>query len=301
MPTPYDSKEFFELLKWRQKTNSQLLEVSNCISSWTDICGFGSLLEQNKWSLENLQSSGVVALLNEFHLIAGQPLLINIDPFPHDKIIVLNDGIARTVDLTHKSKIDSYSFLMFLRNLIFTHYSLLTVTSKYKVGIRTILAGGERIQYSPAYTTGHSVLYYNEGKINDFGKELLSTTFVYNPAEFQMNTAFAKAYTIDSLGTKKHIRVNGFYIESEFLEKIDGLNGVTFTKEEKSIKFFHKGILVFDLIIADTLQHNLKGLEVTIYHIHKYLIHKAFDGDDLEFDLYTVDSETDKHTFPFPG
>src|SRR5437763_14956917 len=52
--------------------------------------------------------------------------------------------------------------------------------------------------------TGHSFLYYDEEKISDYGKKLLTTTFVYNPAEFQMNTAFAKAFIIDSFGTKRN-------------------------------------------------------------------------------------------------
>lgn len=286
MPTPYDSEEFQERLYWRERTNNQLLRVSNCIASWTDICGFGSLLEKSGWDLNALQDVGLVRLLEQVHSIAGRPMLVNVDPLPNDKIIVLNDGAARTIDLTHKDKVHGFSFLVFLRDLICSHFLLLSVTKVYKVGVRTILAGGERIQYSSASITGHSSLYYDEEKISDYGKKLLQTTFVYNPAEFQMNTAFAKAFTIDSFGTKKNINVNGFYIEKSFLDKIDGIQDVNFELIPSSIKVYHKEVLVFELSIRDTIMLDLKGLNVTVFYIDKYFIHKDFDGDDLEFDLF---------------
>ena len=286
MPTPHESKEFLDTLKWRQKATDKMLQPSNCIASWTDICGFGSMLENNNWDLEKLQQANIVKLLNEFSSIAGRPLLVNIDPFPNDKIIILNDGIARTVDLKHIDKVNSYQFLIFLRDLITTHYLLLKITNNYSLGIRTVLAGGQRIQYSPEKTTGHSSLYYDSDKISDFGKKLLETTFVYNPIEFQMNTAFAKAFTIDNLGTKNGIKVNGFYIENGFIENIVGVNGLTINKENDRFKIFNGDNLVFELVIADELNKNIKGIDVKIYQIDKFLIYKVFDGDDLEFNLY---------------
>lgn len=286
MPTPHESKEFIDSLKWRQKSIDKILQPSNCIASWTDICGFGSMLENSNWDLEKLQQANIIKLLNEFSSIAGRPLLVNIDPFPNDKIIILNDGIARTVDLKHIDKLNSYQFLIFLRDLITTHYLLLKVTKDYSLGIRTIVAGGQRIQYSPEKTTGHSALYYDNDKISDFGKKLLETTFVYNPIEFQMNTAFAKAFTIDNLGTKNGIKINGFYIEKGFIENIVGVSGLTISKEGNKFKIFNGDNLVFELLIADELIKNIKGIEVTIYQIDKFLIFKVFDGDDLEFDLF---------------
>lgn len=285
MPTPYNSKEFLDTLKWTQKATEKLLQPNNCIASWTDICGFGSMLEDNNWDLEKLQQANIVKLLNEFSFIAGRPLLINIDPFPNDKIIVLNDGIARTVDLKYIDKVNSCQFLFFLRDLITTHYHLLKITNNYSLGIRTVLAGGQRIQYSTKKTTGHSFLYHNSDQISDFGKKLLETTFVYNPIEFQMNTAFAKAFTIDNLGTQNGIKVNGFYIEKEFIENITGVSGLTIKNENDNIKIFNRENLVFELIISEALNKNIKGLNVTIYKIDKFIIYKEFDGDYLEFDL----------------
>ncbi len=286
MPTPYESKEFFEGLKWREKAKSKLLTANNCIASWTDICGFGSLLKEAEWNLSKLQLIGAIELLNEVYEITANPLLPNIDPYPNDKIIILNDGIARTVDLKYKKEMDSFSFLIFFRNMIFNHYYLLEITRRYNVGIRTVFAGGQRIQYSRPNTTGHSLLYYDTENVSDYGKQLLDTTFVYNPAEFQMNTAFAKAFTIDSLGTKENIKVNGLYIEEDFLVLMGDIKNIDIKFNNSLIEISYKKKLVFNLNIAEKLIKNLKGINVEIYHIDKYHIYSNFDGDDLDFDLF---------------
>lgn len=286
MTTPHDSKEFQEKLMWRSKAQNKTLVVSDCISSWTDICGFGSLLAHAKWDLGTLQNEGMVCFLNEFHLIAGKPLLVNIDPFPNDKVIVLNDGIARTIDLFHSEKMHAHSFLIYFRDLLFTHYHLLRYTKSFKIGVRTILAGGQRVQYSPPTTTAHSFLHYDEQNPSDYGKKLLATTFVYNPAEFQMNTAFAKAFTIDSLGTKNNINVNGLYIESTYFKKLNKIVGLQIDFLEKKIVLSRDKIPMFELSISDIQLKDLKGIETTIYHVDNFHIFKMFDGDDLDFDMF---------------
>ncbi|MBO2010163.1 hypothetical protein [Hymenobacter negativus] len=286
MATPFESEEFSDAAYWRDASRKKRLNINNCISSWTDICGFGSLLEANDWDLARLQEQGVVYLLNQMHLIAGRPLMIGIDPYPNDKVIVLNDGIARTIDLLHIDRIDAHVFLLYVRDLLFSHLSLLRITKVHNVGVRTVVAGGQRVQYSAASTTGHSNLYYDENNVSDYGKKLLNTTFVYNPAEFQMNTAFAKAYTLDSLGSKSGIVVNGFYIESEFFAKIKPIKELKIDVAQNNIMFYRSDMLMFELNIKNTISLNIKGVDTVVYHIDKFVIHKMFDGDDLEFDLF---------------
>ena len=286
MATPFDSKEHQDASRWRAKSKQKLLSISDCISSWTDICGFGSLLEKYHWDLDSLQKEGIVHLLSEMHLIAGTPKLLNIDPFPNEKIIVLNDGIASTVDLQYIDQLHAHMFLFYFRDLLFTHYRLLQLTKLFNVGVRTVLAGGQRVQYSSASTTGQSSLYYNEESISAFGKKVLSTTFVYNPAEFQMNTAFAKAFTIDSLGSKQNIQVNGLYIEHEYFSKLKGIKDLDVTIDGQTIKLSRNNTLMFQLAVQNSETKNIKGLEVVVYHIDKYFIYKEFDGDDLEFDMF---------------
>lgn len=286
MPNSYESKESIESQNWWLKSKSKELKIVECISCWSDVCGFGNLLQNNDWDLRKVQDAGAIELLNAVYSIAGRISLPNIDPLPCDKIIVLNDGIARTVDLTHKDKLDGYIFLMFLRDIILNHFTLLRVTSNHNLGIRTIMAGGERIQYSPTTMTGHSILSYDPESISEYGQKILKTQFLYNPAEFQMNTAFAKAFTIDNLGTKHNIKVNGLFIESSFFNQITGVPNIEISIELDSIKISYKKIQMFNLAILDTIEINIKGLDVKIFHIEKLHIEKEFDGDDCVFDLY---------------
>ena len=171
MAQPFESREFLETQKWRIKSRSKKLNSSECISIWTDICGFGYYLRKNNWDLNRVQRDGMIELLNEVYNVACRVSLPYCSPLPIEKILVLNDGIAKTVDLKYKSKIDGYLFLMFLRDTLINHYFLLNITQRFNVGIRTVLAGGERIQYSPEKITGQSLLYYDEDNISEFGKK----------------------------------------------------------------------------------------------------------------------------------
>jgi len=262
MAQPSESKEFIEFQKWRTKSQKGKLETIDCISTWTDVCGFGNLLQTNSWDLNKLSKSKVLELLNEVYTIAGRVFLPNVEPFPSDKILVLNDGIAKTVDFKYKNRLDGYSFLFFLRDSIINHYILLDITERFDVGIRTIFAGGERVQYSPIKMTGESILYYNEDNISEHGKKMLGTQFLYNPAEFQMNTAFAKAFTIDTLGSKERIFVNGLYIEDSFLKLISEIPKIKIQNSANEIDISYKSTLMFRLNIRETLLKEMKGLKV---------------------------------------
>ncbi|MEZ4945991.1 MAG: hypothetical protein R2804_10705 [Cyclobacteriaceae bacterium] len=285
---PHESKEFLDSEKWRIQAREKRLATSGCIASWIDICGFGNLLKQNEWDLNKSQDSGVTTLLNEVYFIAGRVLLPNVHPMPSEKIIVLNDGIAKTVDLEYKHLLEGHIFLFFFRDSLFNHYYLLDITSRYGVGIRTVLAGGERVQFAAEKITGHSMLYYNDEKISEYGQKLLNTQFVYNPSEFQMNTAFAKAYTIDSLGTKEGFEVNGLYIESTYFDRIRDIKDLTVDIGQYFIKLFLKGMLMFQLSIACTLNRKIKGLRIKVYHIDHFQIMKEFDGDDVDLKLFNL-------------
>jgi len=280
------SKGFLDFQGWKNKSKQQKLSTSECIATWTDVCGFGSLLEKNEWDLNKLQNDRILELLNEVYTIAGRVFLPNVAPLPSDKVLVLNDGIAKTVDLHYKSYLDGYIFLFFLRDTIINHHILLDITQRFNVGIRTILAGGQRIQYSPDKMTGQSMLYYDENNISEHGKKILNTQFSYNPPEFQMNTAFAKAFTIDTLGTSENIVINGLFIEEKFIELISDIPNLKIENSKNAINIYLKGTLMFKLLINNQIEKVIKGLDTIIFQIDKLIIYKEFDGDDLEFELF---------------
>lgn len=272
--------------EWSKRSNDLKLIESPSLGYWIDICGFGSLLKNSNWDLENLQKKGAFILMNQFYSIAGQVTLPDIPPRPNEKILVINDGIAKVIDLKHIEVLNGFTFLVHLRETLSIHYRLLKLTKMFSVGIRTVFAAGHKMQYTNTSKTGDSFLLYDLNQISDQGKKFLDTQYLYNPAEFQMNTAFAKAYSIESLGTKNSVVINGLFIEKSYLCQIAKITDVTVKHSQSDIKIYFKEKEVFRLKVGDTLELVINGLNVEVYRIDKFIIHKEFDNDPVEFKMY---------------
>ena len=269
MPTPYEKKEFLQRDYFFNKSKNGDLEVHKCIACWSDICGFGSILDKCQWDLNKMKNSNLLHILSIVHRHAVKPLLVNIDPYPHEIILVLNDGVARTVDLHNKNAISYFSLLCYLRDLIFMHANLLEATKSCKLGFRTILAGGEKVQYSSTLFTGESTLFHGD-KISDFGQKLLDTNFVYNPAEFQMNTAFSKAYILDNLGSKHKIESNGIYVEHSFWNCINGISNLELVFSDAVMKFYNNKKIHFELELGEDFMVKYNNLQMKVNKILRF-------------------------------
>ncbi|WP_350013002.1 hypothetical protein [Pseudomonas asiatica] len=289
MPTPWEKEEFSQSLEWRKKAQEGALDPISCVSVWMDICGFGSKLESANWDLKLLQKSGIVNLLNEVYQRVGHPFWVGVPPEPFENVLVINDGIARTVDLGAPEYIRAIQAVFYMRDLVLGHLSLLRLTDRYSMGVRTVLAGGERIQYSPALFTGNSILFHSDTP-SEYGKKLLETNFLYNPAEFQMNTAFAKAYSIDSKGTSSGFNVNGFYLEKNFLDKFRDVKGLGFVPSDKSILMNHQGQPALELYIKNIIPFQFKGISTDVYEVSSVRVDSSFEGEETLIDLINYET-----------
>lgn len=278
---PYDSSEFHDLMAWEKKTKSKGLEPNLCIAGWMDICGFGARLEKYKWDLAGLQESNMLKLLNSVYSLAADSLLINTAPYPFESVLIINDGIARSVDLKYIEHVHEFNLARYLMDLVIKHYQLLNLTNDYKLGIRTVLAGGERIQYAPITKSGASYLFYDENNISDYGKKLLDQNFLYNPAEFQMNTAFAKAYTIDSYGSKSGFTVNGFFIEETFLKNLSKHPRLKINYYDDKIEVLSTNDCSYELRIEKTVHFEKMSLNTKVYKISSLFDYRENECIDL--------------------
>lgn len=104
-----------------------------------------------------------------------------------------------------------------------------------------------------------------------------------------MNTAFAKAFTIEGMGRKVGILPDFFYIESSAVELINLIPDISFIKENDKLVISYKEIPRMDLHISNELNINCKGLNVTIYEISKFHIFEALDGDDIITEFGVID------------
>ena len=271
----FDSEEVQKDIKFNEKTWQAQLVASRCFGFWTDICGFGSLLEKYDWDLQKL---------NDNHVMKLQRLFYNIMGAIHDteeRTLILNDGIAKILKYSDYVTINSDVIVFYIRDLLISHYVFWERASEFGVSVRSVFAAGEYIPYAINNQTGEQILQYDPNNISEHGKQILNTTYVYNPTEFQMNTAFAKAFTIESLGQKAGIKPDYFYIESSAVELINSIPKIDFAINNNILTMSFNKIPRMELIISNTLSLNVKGFDVIVYEISSFHIFKELDGDDI--------------------
>lgn len=285
MPAPWEKDEYKKSEEWAIKAKAGELHVIPCISGWMDVCGFGAALEKHSWNLAELQKSGLLNLLSTVYQRAARPFLTGVEPMPYESILVINDGISRTVDLDKPEFAHAAIFIFYLRDLFFLHRNLIGLTDSYGYGIRTIFAGGERVQYSPEIYTGNMILQHDEKNISDYGKKLLNKNFLHNPFEFQMNTAFAKAYSIDSLGSKHGFRVNNCYVESSFWRLIGLIPMLDIEEKEDSIVLGFNSKPALEIYFSEKVEASFKGIQMHISQVSAIRIDKCFEGEETYCDI----------------
>ena len=283
MKNPYDHPEVKKTMEWHENAQSNNLTPQPCVAAWIDICGFGYQLEKAGWSLIELQNQNLLKLLSSVYLRLSDPFWVGVPPFPFETTLIINDGVAKTVDLTNLEHTDGILISKYIEELLIAHYHLLIITKKYGLGVRTVVAGGERIQYSHNEKTGYSMSYYNAEKISPFTEKMLKQNYLYSPAEFQMNTAFAKAYSIDSQGTKARFVVNGFFIEKDFLHKLAKSTQITIEYLDKIIRISSHKLPSFDICYDEIIPFEFKGLKTEIYRVVSVIFSE--DDEKILFDL----------------
>lgn len=285
MPVPWEKEEYLDAERWVEKARRGDLKVIPCISGWIDVCGFGTALESARWDLTELQKNGLLELLSYVYQKVGHPYLVGVEPMPFETVLVINDGIARTVDLGKPQYANGAQFIFYLRDLFFAHKFLVKRVREAGYGIRTIFAGGERVQYSPTLFTGKSLLQHDENNISDFGKIFLEKNFLHNPSEFQMNTAFAKSYSVDALGTRSGFNVNCCYVEDSFWSLIQQVPGLTVEEQPESWLVRFNGAPALELYFCKIINADFKGLSMSVRQVDRIRIDASFEGEETWCDI----------------
>lgn len=277
--TPWESSEYIEKELWANKVSEKSLNIIPCASAWFDICGYGNLLEKSNWSLLNLRNNGFFDSLSFVYEILGHPFIVDVPPRPTERVLFLNDGVARTIDLSSSKDVHPVILLFYIRDLFLAHFQLINGLAKLNLGLRTVLAGGERCQYSPPSISGQSVLYHS-GNPSEYGRAILDQKFVYYPPEFQMNTAFAAAYIIEALGSKSGIIPNRLYVAGTWIDKFSGVLPCPIIVADDAIEISYNGGAGISLHFDDKFPVYAKGLETDVFKISGITVHANFDGEE---------------------
>ena len=186
------------------------IKISECFCAWMDLLGYGQAFYNSNW---NLTDSTAIANLQRIKYLENDFTFIG--NILYEKIFTLNDGVITNFDMTpgmHPNMLNTW-----FENIIRKFY---TMDGKDRAvgnpGVRGVLTYGQRAQYTDkellgqdewVMTSPEKLKMYHENKV------------LFAPKELQMNTAFSKAYIIESGGSKKGVVKNELNITEEFLHK----------------------------------------------------------------------------------
>lgn len=220
------------------------LNVRKCFCMWSDLLGFGSLFEQTNWNLDKAQCRKIYDRLEAAHSAVLYYSSIE------ERNLILNDGIAKVYHpWTKELWADNIlGISMYFRSCVELHMSISKTEHKNNYpGCRSVISFGDNIEYlADEIRLDDYVVNYSKPKgsdLSDLAQKTGNPVIIYNPKELQMNTAFSKAYLLESGGTKAGLPGNFMYIDQSVLDGISYYakdKGYTpvWTEDEDGIKFF---------------------------------------------------------------
>lgn len=173
--------------------------IKQCICCWYDLLGYGSPFIDSKWNLKDPRCKRNIRRMKNIKEWFLGVLSINC----HATKLFINDGAICNIDVDIKNDTDLYELLFFIETLIKDFYIINKIDKRSGFpGIRGVLTCGNRFDYENT-DTDYDVLR--------------KRTISYHPREFQMNTAFSKAFIIEESGSKAGIKGSNLYIDKELL------------------------------------------------------------------------------------
>lgn len=252
-------------------------ELYSSICMWSDLLGFGTDFIKYNWSppIELWSKIGGRLMEAYRYFLNHKPLL--------SKTFMLNDGFVHVQRIQSPKLID---VAFFIKSCIEAH---IEVNQHEEIqgypGTRSVIAFGEGLSYvhSNFYLDDFCLNYTKEkpDEISDTAKKLGNPIIAYNPSDLQMNTAFSKAYLLESLGSKAGIEGNKFYIDVSFFNFVNACidyNPNCLKTEEE-----HDGVLKY-MVFSDApeckyvyfgfemkpVNITYRGWETMVYQIQRY-------------------------------
>ena len=234
------------------------MELTKSICCWYDLLGYGSPFVEASWNLtapkckKNLER---VMRMGSWRwgcisLIYGPKLL-------------LNDGVAACIDL-HEDVRSVSRALDYLEAMIADYQSLRDIDEREgNPGIRGVISCGDRFDYDSANTTVTGSA---------------ETITFYHPKEFQMNTAFSKAFIIEESGKKAGVAGSNLYIDYDVFELLNSF----LSKFEGSVEIIRNENEIVAKIILGVWYATLHFDKETVLYKNKGIDTELFRFIDME-------------------
>ena len=248
------------------------IEIKDCLCCWCDLLGYGTPFVESGWELRDQRCKKNYERIEKLRLQFTSTWSAK----QVGTKLSFNDGFASTIDITPHNDESYMDTLLFIEGVI-NDFDSLNGTDKRNgfPGARGILALGQRFSYD---SCSHS---YNL---------IRKRTTAYYPKEFQMNTAFSKAFIMEESGSRANIKGSNLFIDNaifEFLKdaavKIKCEPPLVEKKSDSLvIKLFSPGGWFADIYLdpspieyRQSEKYNNRGIETTLYRYKA--IHSVID------------------------
>ncbi len=181
----------------------------NSFCAWIDLLGYGAAFYQSNWDLHTSE-----AIRNLYRIKKLEPALHSINNPFFETLFSLNDGIIRNFDIPQN---DTLMMMQWLVDVLlkFKVINDLDINNGF-YGVRGVITYGMRAQYRDFDTIGKGdLIQTSQEKREKYNK----TKIIYTPNEMQMNTAFSKAYIIESGGSSQGLLKNKIHLDEKMLDK----------------------------------------------------------------------------------
>ena len=213
-----DSKDYGSNLT-QKIGNPPSLTSKPVFCMWSDLLGFSNHFTESNWNLTDKQKRRIYN-----RLIAAHSSVLYYSK-PDERNLILNDGIAKIFSISKYEKNKLGALSLFLRFCIKLHMTI-SNTEKHDgyPGCRSVIAFGEYIEYlADEVRFDDYVFNYSKpkgSKISCVAQNNGNPIVIYNPKELQMNTAFSKAYILESGGSRIGLNGNNLFIDQSVLDVI---------------------------------------------------------------------------------
>lgn len=201
--------------------NPPKLKTRHSFCMWSDLLGFGKIYAENNWALNSRQRRKVYK-----RLVAAHSSVLNYSR-PDERNLILNDGIAKVYmpDDSIFGKREINSIAIYFRFCIELHMAInQTEKANGYPGCRSVIAFGDCIEYlAEEIKFDDYVFNYSKPKgqtISSIAQENGNPTVIYNSKELQMNTAFSKAYILESGKFDENPIKNNMYIDQSAVDAV---------------------------------------------------------------------------------
>lgn len=186
------------------------IHIYESFCAWVDLLGYGSAFYSSNWDIHDPS-----ALNNLKRIQLLEPITTSIySPF-NETLFSLNDGFIRNFDIPENNVTEILGWLIDVM-LKFKVINEEDIRNGY-YGARGVIAYGSRAQYRQFDSLGKGDFILTSPEIK---QEYNKKRIVLTPSELQMNTAFSKAYIIESGGSRSGLINNKLHVDEKMLIKL---------------------------------------------------------------------------------